>query len=237
MSALPRLGDPPMQYLRRIAYTPPMATPCPWCLEPLPRSGEPLVHCPRCTKSLTDDDGRELRAIDLRFLLLKDAQEAQFSRFLSIGTAVAAAVALVVPLAHFGAAVLIPLMVICHLVAVRFFLIREAGRYVGPARRFFSRWITRLSFLWVGSVGYGFSVFPVVGAAPAAATFAGLTWLVHNYALWSLEREKDRMPLARWEKAVLVLLAVATVATLIVVAVLTVAVGWSLAQFVEYVGN
>ena len=214
-----------------------MATPCPWCLEPLPRSGGPFVNCPKCSKTLTDEDGRELRAIDLRFLLLKDAQEAQFSRFLSIGTAVTAAVALVVPLAHFGAAVLIPLMVICHLMAVRFFLIRDAGRYVGPARRFFSRWITRLSFLWLGSIGYGFAVIPIAGAAVAAMTFAGLTWLVHNYALWSLEREADRMPLARWEKAVLVFLAVATVVMLIVVAVLTAAVGWSLAQVMEYVGE
>ncbi len=214
-----------------------MATPCPWCLEPLPRSGGPFVHCPKCCKSLTDDDGRELRAIDLRFLLLRDAQEAQFSRFLSIGTGVAAAVGLVVPLAHFGAAVLIPLMVICHLMAVRFFLIRDAGRYVGPARRLFSRWITRLSFLWIGSIGYGFAVIPVVGAALAAATFAGLTWLVHNYVLWSLEREAERMPLARWEKAVLVLLAVATVVILAVVVVLTAAVGWSFAQIMEYVGN
>ncbi len=214
-----------------------MATPCPWCLESLPRSGGPLVHCPKCSKSLSDDGGRELRAIDLRFLLLKDAQEAQFSRFLSVGTAVTAAVALVVPLAHFGAAVLIPLMVICHLMAVRFFLIRDAGRYVGPARRFFSRWITRLSFLWVGSIGYGFAVIPVAGAAVAAATFAGLTWLVHNYVLWSLEREADRMPLARWEKAVLMLLAVATVVMLIVVVVLTAAVGWSLAQLMELIGE
>ena len=226
-----------MQYVRRIAYTLQMATHCPWCLEPLPRSGEPLVHCPRCTKPLIDDDGRELRAVDLRFPLLKDAQEAQFSRFLSIGTVVAAAVGLVVPLAHFGAAVLIPLMIVSHLLAVRFFLIRDAGRYVGPARRFFSRWITRLSFLWIGSIGYGLAVIPVAGAAMAAATFAGLTWLVHNYVLWSLEREANHMPLARWERAVLVLLAVATVVMVIVVMLLTAAVGWSLAQVMEFVGE
>ncbi|MEN8163175.1 MAG: hypothetical protein ABFS37_03520 [Acidobacteriota bacterium] len=213
-----------------------MATSCPWCLEPLPRSGEPLVHCPRCTKPLIDDDGRELRSVDLRFLLLKDAQEAQFSRFLSLGTVVAAAVGLVVPLAHFGAAVLIPLMIVGHLLAVRFFLIRDARRYVGPARRFFSRWITRLSFLWIGSIGYGLAVIPVAGAAMAAATFAGLTWLVHNYVLWSLEREASRMPLARWEKAVLVLLAVATVAMLVVVVVMTVVVGWSVTYLLEYAG-
>lgn len=222
-----------MQYVRRIAYTLPMASPCPWCLEPLPRSGGPLVHCPRCSRSLVGDDGRELRPIDLRFQSLRDAQEAQFSRFLSVGTVAAAAVGLVVPLAHVGAAALIPLMVVCHLVAVRFFLTRDAGRYVGPARRFFSRWITRLSFLWIGSIGYGFAAIPVVGAAVAAATFAGLTWLVQNYVLWSLEREKDRLPLARWEKAVLALLAVATVAMLVVVALLTAAVGWSLAQVMK----
>lgn len=193
-----------------------------------------LVHCPRCTKPLKGDDGRELRPIDLRFLELRDAQEAQFSRFLSIGTVLAAAVGLVVPLTHLGAAALIPLMVVGHLMAVRFFLIKDAGRYVGPARRFFTRWISRLSFLWIGSVGYGFAVIPVAGAAVAAGTFAALTWLVHNYVLWSLEREKNRRALALWEKAVLAFLAVATVVMLVVVVVLTVAVGWSAAQVAEY---
>lgn len=210
-----------------------MATFCPWCLEALPRSREILVDCPKCSKSLSDDDGQELRAIDLRFTSLKDAQEAQFSRFLSVGTAIAAGVGLIVPLAHFGAAVLVPLMIVCHLVAVRFFLIRDARRYVGPARRFFSRWITRLSFLWIGSIGYGLAVIPVAGAVAAGVTFAGLTWLVHNYVLWSLEREKERLPLARWEKAVLVVLAILTVVMLVVVTVLTAAVGWSLAQVLE----
>ena len=195
------------------------------------------MHCPRCSKALIGEDGRELRPIDLRYQLLKDAQEAQFSRFLSIGTAVAAGVGLVVPLAHVGAAVLVPLMVVCHLVAVRFFLIRDARRYVGPARRFFSRWITRLSFLWIGSIGYGFSVIPVAGAAIAAVTFAGLTWLVHNYVLWSLERERKRMPLATWERVVLVVLAVATVIILVVVVLMTAVVGWSLAHVLEWAGN
>ncbi len=184
---------------------------------------------------MADAEGRELRPIDLRFSVLKGAQEALFTRFLCVGTAVAAAVALVVPLAHFGVAVLIPLMVICHLVAVRFFLIRNAGRYVGPARRFFSRWITRLSFLWIGSIGYGLAVIPVVGAVASGVTFAGLTWLVHNYALWSLGREKDRMPLALWEKAFLVVLVGGTVVVVILVLVLTAVVGWSAAQVLELV--
>lgn len=210
-----------------------MATSCPWCLEALPRSSGILVDCPRCSKPLVDDDGQELRAIDLRFTLLRDAQETHFSRFLSVGTAIAVGVGLIVPLAHFGAAVLIPLMVVCHLLAVRFFLIRDARRYLGPARRFFSRWMTRLSFLWIGSIGYGFSVVPIAGAVVAGATFAGLTWSVHNYVLWSLEREKDRRPLARWEKAVLIVLAAGTVVTLVLVALLTTVVGWSLAQVLE----
>ena len=94
-----------------------------------------------------------------------------------------------------------------------------------------------LTGLWIGSIGYGFAVLPIAGAAVAAMTFAGLTWLVHNYVLWSLEREADRMPLARWEKAVLMLLAVATVVMLIVVVVLTAAVGWSLAQVKELIGE
>jgi len=196
-----------------------------------------LVNCPRCCKTLVEDDGRELRPIDLRFQLLKDAQEAQFSRLLSIGTVVAAGVGLVVPLAHAGAAILVPLMLVCHLLAVRVILIRDARRYVGPARRFFLRWITRLSFLWIGSIGYGFSIIPVVGAVIAAVTFAGLTWLVHNYVLWSLERERDRMPLAGWERVALILLSVATVVLLVVVLIFAVVVGWSLAHLLEWIAN
>ncbi len=214
-----------------------MRTPCPWCLERLPpASGRPET-CPRCGKPLFDQEGRELRPVDLRFQSLRDAQEARFGRFLTYGAVVAAAVGLIVPLTHLGAAALIPLMIVGHLVAVRLFLIRNAVRHLGPARRFFARWLTRLSFLWVGSIGYGAALVPVAGAAVSALTFAGLTWGVHNYVLWSLGRERRRLRLTAWEKSLLIVLAAATAFVVILAIVGTLALGWSFARIAEWAGE
>lgn len=192
------------------------------------------MHCPRCRKPLKDDRDRELRAIDLRYDTLKDVQEARLGRFLSIGSGVAAAIGLVVPLAHLGAAALIPLMIVAHLVAVRFWLIRDATRYLGRARRFFVRWLSRLIFLWIGSLGYGLSVIPVGGAVASALTFAGLTVLVHTYVLWSLGRDFRAQGLSLWEKVTLAVLVVSTLVVFAVVLLLTAAVGWSAAHLWEW---
>ena len=189
-----------------------------------------------CRHPLFDNDGSELREIDLRYDVVRDAQDERFRKILGIGSAAAAAVALLVPLAHLAAAVLVPAMLIAHLVAIRLVLIRDARRYLSPSRRLFSRWIIRLSFLWIGGPGYGMAVVPLVVAAVSGAVFALLTWLAHSYVLHHLARERDRRPLASWEIVTLVALASATVVVLVVLVAAVVVVGWSVSHLLEWLG-
>jgi len=137
------------------------------------------------------------------------------------------------PALHLAAAGLVPLLVVVHLVTVRLVVVGRSRRLLGATRRLFNRWISRLVFLWLGVPGYGLAAVPVVGVLVSVATFAGLTALVHHYTLWSLAREKARLPLALWEKVVLVALAVLTVALFVALVVVALAVGTAVAWLTE----
>jgi hypothetical protein len=206
---------------------------CPWCCEPLPWRARRAATCPHCERPLRVEEGAELRPVDLRCDEVVAAQRQAFLRLLQFGLPVAAVVALLMPFVHLAAAGLVPLLVVVHLVTVRLLLVGRGRRLLGSARRLFNRWISRLSFLWLGVPGYGLAAVPVVGVLAAAVTFAGLTALVHQYTLWSLERERQRLPLALWEKLVLILLAVLTVVALAVLVVVVVVVGLSVAWLAE----
>ena len=192
--------------------------------------------CPSCERPLASDTGAELRPIDLRYEEVEAAQRERFRQLLPIGSAVAAAISLVVPLFHLGSAVAVPLLILAHLLTVRLLLIRDARRLLGAKRRMFNRWMARLSFLWFGCIGYGLTVIPVAGAIAGAGTFAGLTTVIHRYTLWSLDRERQRLPLAAWEKLVLAMLVLLTVIALVVALLLALVVGFSVAKLVEMVG-
>ncbi len=146
-----------------------------------------------------------------------------------IGAPTAAVIALAMPLLHLGAVAIAPLVAVVHLVVVRWALVADALRVLGPTRRRFNRWLARFAFLWVGVPGYAAMVTPVAGAVVGVGTFAGLTALVHHYALWSLKRELERRPLLGWEKGLLAVLAVATLVVLTLLAALAVLLGWSAA--------
>lgn len=209
---------------------------CPWCCEPISRASRHDRTCPLCHHELFSDDGSELRELDLRYDRVRQAQEERFHRLLGIGTAITLAVGLLVPLTHLGATLVIPMMVLGHLLTIRLFLIRDAWKYLSPSRRFFSRWILRLSFVWIGGPGYGMAIIPFAGAAVAGGVFALLTWLAHNYVLSSLAREKDRRPSASWEKVTLGCLGILTVAAIVVVVIVMAALGWSISQITEWIG-
>ena len=130
-----------------------------------------------------------------------------------------------------------PLVVVVHLIVVRAWLVREAMRLLGTARRRFVRWLARLGFLWIGVPGYGLAATPLLGIVPAAATFAGLTAAVHAYTSWSLGREHERAPLAGWEVALLWGLVVVTALALVVVAVLVALLGWSATAIADWLAS
>ncbi len=202
---------------------------CPWCHEPLPartRDGA----CPHCGRPLTGADGRALRPLDLRYEGVRVRQEERLGRLLPAGTATAAAIALVMPLLHLGVAAAAPVLVVVHLVVVRLVLLREARLLLGRRRRFFTRWLTRLVFLWLGVPGWGLAAVPALGVLSGAATFAGLTWGAHAYALLSLDRERQRLPLLLWEKALLVLLASLTAIAVLVLVLSALLLGWGVAH-------
>ncbi|PWB78182.1 MAG: hypothetical protein C3F15_02330 [Holophagae bacterium] len=184
-----------------------------------------------------DDAGRELRPIDLRYEQTVVQQHERFGQMLLIGVPVVFLIALSLSALHFAAVAAAPLIVVAHLVAVRLWLVRDAMRLLGPARKRFVRWLSRLAFLWIGIPGYGLAAAPLVGTVPAVATFAGLTAAVHAYTRWSLTREFQRAPLAGWEVALLWGLAVVTLAALALVAALVAAFGWSAAAIAEWVSS
>jgi len=130
-----------------------------------------------------------------------------------------------------------PLVVVVHLIVVRAWLVREAMRLLGTARRRFVRWLARLGFLWIGVPGYGLAATPLLGIVPAVATFAGLTAAVHAYTSWSLTRESQRAPLAGWEKALLWGLALATLVALAGLAVLVALLGWSATAIADWLAS
>ncbi len=137
------------------------------------------------------------------------------------------------PLLHFGALAVVPLLLGTHLVVCRLVLARDAQRLLGPVRRLLNRWLARFAFLWIGLPGYGSMTVPVVGIVVGAATFAVLTSVVHFSTVWSLQRERKGRALAPWEKVVPIVLAVLTIGLTLLVIVLTVVFGWSVMAIVE----
>jgi hypothetical protein len=210
---------------------------CPWCREPLPSGRLSVDECPHCARPLVSGDGSKLRLVDVHYERVAADQKARFRRLLLPGCLAAAAVTMLMPVLQAASLVAVPLVLVVHLVVVRLFLVRDAFRLLGKARRLFVRWIARLAFLWVGLPGYAASAVPVIGLATGPATFAALTVLVHRYVLWSLGREKERRGLTGWEKLLLAALAALTIAALVVLLALAALLGWSTAKFVEIVSG
>jgi hypothetical protein len=155
------------------------------------------------------------------------------------GSGVAAVIFLLLPLLHLAisTAVVVPLALLAHVLVLRIVLIRQARSLLNRSRRFFVRWICRLSILWLGTLGYSLTALPVIGVVPGVVTFVGLTALVHHYTLWSLARERQGLPLALWEKLTLISLALMTVVLIVVMAVIAALVGWSLARLIEMISG
>jgi hypothetical protein len=142
-------------------------------------------------------------------------------------------VALLTPLLHVVAVVVVPLTVAVHLVVVRVLLVREAQHLMRPMRRLLNRWLTRLAFLWIGLPGYGAMTVPLAGVVLGAGTFAVLTTIAHVSTMVGLERERAGRPLAVWEKGVPFALGAVTVLLLLLLVGLTLLFGWSVAAIVE----
>jgi hypothetical protein len=171
--------------------------------------------------------------LDLRFDRQVADQDARFLRLILIGAAAAAVVAFAASIMGPAGVIGTPMLIVAHLVAVRWYLGLESTRLLGPTRRLFNRWITRLVFLWIGGVGYGLAAVPIVGMVSAAATFSGLTWFGHAYLRWGLEQEVRRRSLAAWEKVLLVGLAVISVVVVGTALVVAALLGWGVAALVQ----
>jgi hypothetical protein len=207
---------------------------CPWCREPLGLRQRRDQVCPHCGRPLKTKQG-ELRPIDLRYEEVEAAQRRAFQQVSIYGSAVAAVIFLLLPLLHLAIStvLVVPLALLAHMLALRIVLIRQARSLLSRSRRFFLRWICRLSILWLGTIGYSMTAVPVIGVIPGVVTFVGLTALVHFYTLWSLDRERQGQPLALWEKLTLIGLALMTVTLIVAMAVIAALVGWSLSQLIE----
>lgn len=203
---------------------------CPWCLGRLERAARQAPACPRCGRARFDAQGLPLRPIDVRFDRLVAEQATRFDLLIRLGPAVAGVALLPLPLLHLTLTPLlvVPLLLAATLISLNLFLYRPARRTLGPTRRLFHRWLARLGVVWVGAPLYSLSTIPVLGALIGAGTFAGLAWALHHYTLWSLGRERDRRPLAVWERVTLIVLTVLLLIVLNLLLLLTVLVGWGL---------
>jgi hypothetical protein len=211
-------------------YTLLVNTSCPWCLEPLPVRPAP-PECPHCGRPLGEEG--EAKARELRFDKVEAAQAVRFRRMLVWGAPITALIAIAMPLAHVGALAVVPVLVAVHLVLVRVVLVRDAQRLLGPVRRLLNRWLARFSFLWIGLPGYGAMTVPVAGVLVGVGTFAVLTSLVHVSTMVSLQRERAGKELARWEKLVPIVLAVLSIALLVIVIGLAMLFGWSIMAIID----
>ena len=135
---------------------------------------------------------------------------------------------------HIGGVLLAPLVAVTHLLVLRLFVVREAGRYLGPSRKLFVRWSARFGFLWIGLPGYACMAIPFAGIVVASATFALLTGAVHYYSEWSLSRERSRQPLLVWEKVLMIGTAVLTLAVILAVVLGALLIGWSAVSLFEW---
>jgi len=177
---------------------------------------------------LQDEQGNELREIDLVYDRVVSENETRFRRFLAIGTPIAALISLGGPLFHWGPAMVValPLFSITHAIAFRLVLAGEPRRLLGRRRRFFTRNISRWSFLLLTLFGYSFTAIPIAGAVLGAATFAGVTWLAFRHLMWSLRRERERAPLLVVEKIALAVIVVAIVGIVVALLVFSLALGY-----------
>ena len=181
-------------------------------------------------------DDAEPKALDLRFEGVEAVQRTNFRLLLIWGVPITAVIAIAMPFVHLGAVAVVPLLVGVHLVVVRIMLARRAQRLLRPVRRLLGRWLSRFVFLWIGVPGYGSMTVPVVGVLTGVATFVVLTAIVQGSTQWSVARERADRPLAWWEMAIPVVLAVLTLGLLAALAVIAAALGWSLAALMEWAG-
>ena len=206
---------------------------CPWCRTRLAR--EVTDACLACGRALRDEKGNELREIDLVYDRVVARNEARFLRFLAVGTPIAALISLGGPLFHLGPAMLIalPLFSITHVIAFSLVLGGEPRRLLGRRRRFFTRNISRWSFLLLTLVGYSFTAIPLAGALVGAATFAGVTWLAFRHLMWSLRRERERAPLLLAEKVALVVISALVVGLVAALLVFSLALGYGVSLLTQ----
>jgi hypothetical protein len=161
-------------------------------------------------------------------------QCARYRSLQLVGAPVVAAIALVMPLLHVTAVVVVPLLTLVHLVFVRVVLLRGTHELLGRTRRRFNRWLARFGFLWIGIPGYAMTTAPAAGVVAGTITFLGLNVALHSYARWSLRRERDRLPLATWERLLLAVLATITAVAFLAVGTLSILLGWSVAALIGW---
>lgn len=188
-------------------------------------------ECPGCGRQV--GEAGEPKALFQRFEQVERDQGTMYRSLLAWGVPVTAAVALVMPLLHVGAVVVVPLFVVAHLIVVRLLLVRDAARLFGPVRRLLNRWMIRFSFLWIGLPGYGATTVPFLGIVFGAGTFVVLTTIAHVSTVVALQRERSGEPLSTWEKVLPVSLAVVTVLLVVVAIGLAVVFGWTVAAIAE----
>jgi hypothetical protein len=117
--------------------------------------------------------------------------------------------------------------------ALRAWIRNPMRAHFSGARRWLTRWIPRLLYLKAGTLYHSAAVagnLPVLGTAipllVTPLTYLVLTYCTYAYLRYSFARERDGLPVAVWEKCVIVcLLGLLAVLTLGMLAILAAAGG------------
>ncbi len=207
---------------------------CPACLNPFQAATDDH-RCPHCDLLLLNVAGGDLRRIDIvaksnfaSFKLSYDRLQTKGSWSVFLLACGITAATFVLPLwTQAGATLLIPLLLLGHMIALRWVLVGPALSLFSWRRRWFVRWIPRTSFLTAGTLGYASLPTPFANMIVAPLTWFGLTALTYAYLHWSLTREAIEAPLALWERLLLVSLMVILAASLIVLTIVGLVLGFT----------
>lgn len=125
---------------------------------------------------------------------------------------VSAVVPILMPITMPALLITLPALVIGHAILLRSAIIDPALAHCDTSRRIVTRWSLRLLYWMAALWGYVISSFaPVWGVIIVPTVFAGLTWCVHIYTKWQLDRAKQSLSIHLVEQVFLVLMGLCVV--------------------------
>lgn len=122
--------------------------------------------------------------------------------------------------------------------ALRFYVVNPAlAAMRNRGRRFVSRQVSRGLWLVFGAWGYTMGLVPIAGLLTVALSWFGLTAAISRYLQWNLEREVAGLPVHRFERVGLSVLAVVGLVALVTLVSFAALIGWLVSWVLALIGG